>query len=99
MNADHVFRTLLSTLHHSLTVHPHNDSWMVLEGEIHYGVHCYCVCVCLNFCMCVYVCVQAATGKYGAALLSYLKAGALTSRHFEDEVPAIVWPAQVIHTR
>ena len=49
--------------------------------------------------MCVYVCVQAATGKYGAALLSYLKAGALTSRHFEDEVPAIVWPAQVIHTR
>ena len=51
------------------------------------------VCVCV--CVCIYVCVQAATGKHGAALLSYLKAGALTSRHFEDEVPAIVWPAQV----
>jgi integrator complex subunit 8 len=72
VNADHVFRTLSSTLHHSLTVHPNYDSWMILHAEIHY-----------------------ATGKYGAALLNYLKAGAVTSRHFEDEVPPLVWSMQV----
>ena len=47
--------------------------------------------------MCVAAIVAAATGKYGAALLNYLKAGAVTSRHFEDEVPPLVWSMQV-HT-
>lgn len=72
VNADHVFRALSSTLHHSLSIHPYNDSWMILQAEIHY-----------------------ATGKYGASLLCYLKAGAVTSRYFEDNVPSDIWPVQV----
>lgn len=39
--------------------------------------------------------IHAATSKYGASLLSYLKAGAVTSQHFHNEVPTNVWSAQV----
>ena len=39
VNADHVFRTLSSTLHHALSTHPYNDSWMILQAEIHHGIH------------------------------------------------------------
>ena len=42
VNAHHVFRTLSSTLHHSLTVHPNYDSWMILHAEIHYGTMANC---------------------------------------------------------
>ena len=56
-------------------------------------VYCTYVCRCVR----VAAIVATATGKYGAALLNYLKAGAVTSRHFEDEVPPLVWSMQVLY--
>ena len=43
----------------------------------------------------IHVYLYTATSKYGAALVYYLKAGAITSQHFEKDVPPNVWTPQV----